>query len=235
MSITVLAFHGGTFRGGAIEIRPPRRGRAEGGPGFYATSSYLEAKQRYGGGGRAVSVLEIDLGEFVGPTRYLRTVPIADVIAFIRDAFPRRIASESVAFMKDRHSTDEAIDPVSVVNLAVNAEIASNNAVAMALRKFMVSHDRPYDISAGSHGRERTETIVIYDPAIVKASAAIPGDFFDKISDDPARRFTPTLSQQVEGAPEWAKGVEESLRALVLRGSGARVRPRVAAAPSMDA
>lgn len=155
-------WHGGLKWEGAPEIRPPKKGRYECGPGIYLTTHYLRARN-YAKGGKVVT-----------------RVCLADAIRWLEDAHqPLDIVVEfvnSLSGLKQRKALLDALHAVaerkgtptiplsSLVNLCINMELLSGK-LGPKMAEWLVEQG----VDASCHRPYGEEYwVVVFNPRIIK-------------------------------------------------------------------
>jgi hypothetical protein len=159
---TFLMWHGSRRWDGRPEIRAPREGRYEAGPGIYLTNRYMTAA-KYAKGGGSTMLVAID--------RHLRMawdvdVPLADAIAFVK-ATRMGHKKEIIADLQANASrkNQDTVKAAVLINLTVNYRAGSGNA-GLALARFLREHgvDASLEDQSGSE-----QWLVVINPQIIRS------------------------------------------------------------------
>lgn len=164
---TFQMWHGSRRWDGQPEIRAPRSGRYEGGPGIYFTTNY-ETAYRYAKGGGSTMLAEID--------RSLRLaddviIPLGLALAFVKTAPRMRHKQEIAADIQRntaRRNTQGVIASV-LINLTVNYEAGSGDA-GLALARFL--RDQGVDGSL-DHMGSGEDWLVVINPKMIHSMKRI--------------------------------------------------------------
>lgn len=162
-----LMWHGSRRWDGSSEIRPPRAGRYEAGPGIYLTNRYMTAR-KYAKGGGVTFLVEVD--------RSLRLaddalIPLDRALAFIKEAPRMRHKAEIAADLKSntaRHNTD-SVKATVLINLMVNYEAGAGTA-GIALARFLREQGVDASLEPQS-GKE--DWLVVINPKIIRSMKRI--------------------------------------------------------------
>jgi len=130
---TFKMWHGSKRWDGSPEIRSPRAGRYEAGPGIYFTTNY-ETARRYAKGGGSVMLAEIDMGIKLA---HDVMIPIEDAVSFVKSAPRMKHKKEIIADLRRNGSRRDSTSIFSyvLINLVVNYEAGSGDA-GIALARF---------------------------------------------------------------------------------------------------
>jgi hypothetical protein len=162
---TFLMWHGSRKWDGSPEIRAPRKGRYEAGPGIYLTTNYLTAS-KYAKGGGATMLAEVSSDLSLAQTA---EIALAAVLAFVKSNRIRHKAE--IAADLQRHAARIQRDSVPafvLINLVVNYEAGSGDA-GLAVARFL----REQGID-GSLERQSTEDwLVIINPRVIQSMKRI--------------------------------------------------------------
>lgn len=152
-------YHGGRWRG-SPEIRSPKKGNMEHGPGIYCSTSWSRAND-YARGGNVVYCLTIcSPGLWADEAR----IPVMDALSFISSTWGNgKIAkdlSDSVRRVASR--TGDTIPAESFLAIVVNSDRGVGSK-AVPTAHFLVDHG--IDASRISMGNE--DWVVIFNPGLV--------------------------------------------------------------------
>lgn len=159
-------WHGGSRWEGAPEVRPPRQGKYECGPGVYLTTSYLRAR-KYAGGNKVTTkvVLADDI-------RWLERakLPLRELLDYAKTA-PRLPMREQLLadlvrrYAEPESSLDDLCDVSRLVNLLINSEsLAGKPGVHLA--QWLTSKG----IDASLHTPMGAEQwVIVFNPAVIKS------------------------------------------------------------------
>ncbi len=179
----VEMWHGGSRWDGDPEIRPPKQGRYEAGPGLYLTNQYDRAR-KYAKGGKVVTrVVLKDNIRWLADAR----LPYHTLVEFVQSA-PRMSAKKAILAdlvrCKDREGD---LLPVSrLVNLCINHEALAGKA-GQHLAAWLTEQGIDADLHSPGHGED---WVVVYNPAIIRRFEVVPGS---SIKGDPS--FPPVATQ----------------------------------------
>ncbi len=165
---TLQMWHGSRRWDGSPEIRTPRSGRYEGGPGIYFTNNY-ETAYKYAKGGGATMLAEID--------RNLRLaddviIPLDVALDFVKTTPRMRHKKEIVADLQNNvaRRNSQGIIASVLINLTVNYESGSGEA-GLALARFL--RDQGVDASLDHRGGGE-DWLVVINPKIIRSIKRIP-------------------------------------------------------------
>lgn len=208
----VIGYHGGRAWDGPAEVRPPRKGRAEHGPGLYFTTDYDQARS-YAKGGGQVRVAELELGpKFIRPGEWVWSMSVSEAEAFVVSSFPRQShpkIMDDIRRSASRRASDR-IDPIMLSNLALNHDLLDPR-LGVELQKMLVEHGRPYEATSRSGNNRWEEIIVAYDAALVVRSAPLTAARFDGLASGADRWRLPMFTDQANGAAVWPEGMQAAL------------------------
>lgn len=163
---TFQMWHGSRRWDGSPEIRAPRAGRYEAGPGIYLTTHYATAR-KYAKGGGTTFLVTVDrsfrLAENV-------VIPLEVAIDFVKQRM--RHKAKIIADLKmnaARQNTAGVIASV-LINLTVNYEAGAGNA-GLALAKFLREQGVDASLEAPT-GQE--QWLVVINPRIIRSMTAMP-------------------------------------------------------------
>lgn len=122
--IIVKFYHGGAAWGyGKPMVMPAKKGRYEGGPGIYMTTSYNRAKS-YAGGSKIVQLIEVDANKIVLPNKVqVELSDVMELLSSIRIKNRKQLIQDLENSFKKGHNTADI-----VINLLVNNESLSGDA-----------------------------------------------------------------------------------------------------------
>lgn len=171
---SITLFHGGKRLNQPIEVRAPKSGRYECGPGFYSTTKWITAAKYARGGGRIHLVTYSDA--LIEPSRWLEhaRIPLEAMMDFLKSIsrLPQRqdIYARLVA-ATDQYKTN-TLPAYILLNLMVNAEACGgHNGVALA--EFLAANN----IAASLHSKCVGEQWVItFDPKVIEDIRPIPSN-----------------------------------------------------------
>lgn len=176
----ITLFHGGKRLNDRVEIRHPKAGRYECGPGFYATTHWTTAAKYARGGGKIHLISFSD--RLLEPERWLETarLPAAEMLAFIK-SLPRvpqrqdicsRISKEV-----DRLQTCD-LPAYFLLNNMVNAD-ACGNQNGVELAAFLTDND----ILASLYSKNVDEQWVItFDPTAITSTKPVSSTELAKLN-----------------------------------------------------
>jgi hypothetical protein len=162
-------WHGGKRWVGPPEIKPPKKGRCEYGPGIYFTNSLMTA-QKYSKGGKVITLTEIE----VEPENWLnnKRLPFEEVINFVSSTSWRgkqplisRLKEHQLKFA-DRLPGEFFLEVL--VNAFVNLEMSGKPGVELA--QFLVSKG----VYAHHSRTVASDTVVVFNPKIIVDWKVIP-------------------------------------------------------------
>lgn len=163
-------WHGGSRWEGSPEVRPPRQGKYECGPGIYLTTSYLRAR-KYAGGSKVTT--KATLAEDIRwleraqlPLRelmdYAKTAPRLPGRAKLLDDLVRRYAESDAAM-------DDLCDVSRLVNLLINSEsLAGKPGVHLAA--WLAS--KGIDASL-HHPMGGEQWVIVFNPSVIKSHRVV--------------------------------------------------------------
>lgn len=166
-------WHGGNRWIGPPEVRPPRRGKYECGPGLYLTTSYLRART-YARGGKVTTKVRLAddvhwLERAQLPLRelldYAKTAPRLSGRAQLLDDLVRRYAEPETAM-------DQLCDVSRLVNLLINSEALAGKP-GVHLAQWLGSKG----IDASLHRpMGQDQWVIVFNPDVIKAHRVIPAE-----------------------------------------------------------
>jgi hypothetical protein len=158
------AWHGGSRWMGKPEVRAPRKGRYECGPGIYLSTRYLTAR-KYAGGSNVTTLVTLAEG-----VRWLQQakLPLRELVQFL-DKTPRLKNRRSIKedflqrAVKRGLELDDLAAVETLVNVLINTESLSGN-VGLYLAEWLVS--KGVDASLYSaFGQD--QWVIVFNPAII--------------------------------------------------------------------
>ena len=159
----IRMWHGSKQWGGPPEVRGPRKGRYEAGPGIYLTTSYMRARGYSKGGGSTILVTLQPNITFANKVQ----IPVAEALAFLK-GMPRLKKRKELAAdvqMNAERSQRDWVSAEVIINLFVNHEAGAGD-VGVALARWLVSKG----VDATLHHETRNEDwVVVMNPAIIKS------------------------------------------------------------------
>ena len=160
---TLWMWHGSRRWDGRPEIRPPRSGRYEAGPGIYLTNRYSTALKYAKGGGSTMLVAvdrQMQLASSV-------QIPLNDAVEFVKTA-PRMGHKADIISDLKSHAERMKRDTVAasvLINLTVNYEAGAGNA-GLALARFL----REQGVDASQEDQSGNEQwLVVINPSIIRS------------------------------------------------------------------
>lgn len=163
----IRMWHGGRWEGPA-EVRSPRKGRYEAGPGIYLTTSYATASKYAKGGGSTMMVTLSPNIRFAHKV----PVPLAEALEFLK-GMPRlkkrkEIANDLVS--NAERSKRDWISAEVIINLFVNYEAgAGDPGVALAHWLVKKGVDATYH-----HASMNEDYVVVINPSIILSRVVVP-------------------------------------------------------------
>ena len=162
-----LMWHGSKRWDGAPEVRPPRAGRYEAGPGIYLTTNYMTAA-KYAKGGGSTFLVEVDRGlRLAGDV----LIPLTDAVSFVKTAPRMRRKAEIIADLQ-RNTARRNADSVQatiLINLVVNHE-AGAGITGIAVAKFL----REHGVDASLEPQSGEDWLVVINPKIIRSMRRMP-------------------------------------------------------------
>lgn len=164
-------WHGGSRWHDRPEVRAPRKGRYECGPGIYLTTSYLRAR-KYAAGGKVTTLVTL-----ADSVRWLEQakLPLQQLVDFLRTA-PRlrnrhQLIEDFLLRQVARQLAMADLCPVEhLVNLLINAE-ALTGKVGLYLAEWLSING----IDAARHKPQSQEQwVIVFNPAIIRKYQVVP-------------------------------------------------------------
>lgn len=160
-------WHGGRRWEGDPEVRPPKKGRYECGPGIYLTNQYDRAYKYAKGGGVTTRVTLSDGVRWLEDAK----LPLAVLQDYVRTARGMRqkvSILEDLQRCSDREST-ELISVSRLVNLCINHEaVAGQQGVQLA--NWLVAQG----IDASLHSVNGAEQwVIVFNPKVIRRHRAV--------------------------------------------------------------
>lgn len=158
------AWHGGSRWMGKPEVRAPRKGRYECGPGIYLSTSYLTAR-KYAGGSNVTTL--VTLAEDI---RWLQQakLPLRELVLFLDNA-PRLKARRAIKedflqrALKRGMGLDDLAPVETLVNVLINTEALAGN-VGLYLVEWLVSKG----VDASLHRAfGKDQWVIVFNPAVI--------------------------------------------------------------------
>jgi hypothetical protein len=157
----IRMWHGSKQWGGPPEVRGPRKGRYEVGPGIYLTTSYMRARGYSKGGGSTVLVTIRPNINFAHKVK----IPLTEALEFLK-SMPRLKKRKEIAQDVQMNAERSGRDWVSaevIINLFVNYEAGAGDA-GVILARWLVSKG----VDATLHNETRNEDwVVVINPSII--------------------------------------------------------------------
>lgn len=162
----ITMWHGGRRWAGAPEVRSPKQGRYECGPGIYLTNRYERARKYAKGGGVVQKVTLADGARWLEDTN----LPVATLLDYVASArgMAHKASVREDLLRAERREGDRL--PVSyLVNLCVNHEAVAGKAGA-ALADWLAEQG----IDASRHSVNAEEDwIVVFNPKIIRRHVVV--------------------------------------------------------------
>lgn len=164
-------WHGGSRWQGAPEVRPPKQGSYECGPGLYLTTNYLRAR-KYASGGKVTTKVVLKDG-----VKWLEDakLPLRELVDYVKTA-PRLIGrAQLLADLTRPHgganaSLDDPSPVYRLVNLMVNG-----NALAGKPGVHLAAWLASKGIEASLHRPMGGEQwVIVFDPKIITSYRVVP-------------------------------------------------------------
>lgn len=155
-------WHGSRRWDGSPEIRAPRSGRYEAGPGIYFTTNYQTA-HKYAKGGGSTMLAEIDDNLRLASDVIISLEAALD---FVKSAPRMSHKKEIMADLRNNaaRKDNNGVYATVLINLTVNYEAGSGNA-GLALARFL--REQGVDASLERNGGE--DWLVVIDPKIIRS------------------------------------------------------------------
>lgn len=164
---TFLMWHGSRRWDGAPEIKPPRAGRYEAGPGIYFTTNYMTAR-RYAKGGGATFLATLDQSMRLADEVL---IPLDTALQFVKDAPRMRHKAEIATDIRNntaRRQTDSVAATI-LINLVVNYE-AGAGASGVAVARFL----REQGVDASLERQSNEDWLVVTNPKVILSMRRMP-------------------------------------------------------------
>lgn len=162
-------WHGGNRWEGDPEIRPPKQGRYECGPGIYLTTSYQRAR-KYAKGGKIVTRVTL-----ANNVRWLddAKLPLGTLEAYVRETRGMRMREQILADLQRcaQRESAEALPVDRLLNLCINYDaIAGQQGVHLA------SWLAEQGIDASLHRPHAGEDwVIVFNPKVIIRHRVVPG------------------------------------------------------------
>ena len=168
----IYMWHGGKRLEGTPEIRPPKEGRYEAGPGFYTTNNYHTAL-KYSKGGGATFLLKINPHIRLADETY---IPLDVTINFVKNVTGMKNKKSIIDDLIDhseRMKSDKILADV-LINLVVNWRSGSGR-VGVSVAAFLVSQGVDASLETHMSMQSNQENwLVIYNPRIIESVKKMP-------------------------------------------------------------
>lgn len=188
--VEVFGWHGAHRWTWPPEIRAPRKGRYEHGPGIYITNLWSRAAQYAKGGG---SVLRMRLR--LKPLDEVR-VEHEEVIAFVRGCRGLRHKEAIVGDIRRNQEFGRYFRPEFLRNLCVNHEALTASSAPL-ITEWLNQQGLPYSVNfIGQKGEVKEEWIVVHDPSLIIEASPVRAKELDSLGDYEVRNFIP-FSEQI--------------------------------------
>ena len=159
------------YHGGAAwsyekpRVMSTKKGRCEGGPGIYMTTSYSRAKS-YAGGNKIVQLIEIDANKITLPNKVkVELKDVMNLISSIRIKNRKSLTQDLENTFKKGYDTADI-----VINLLVNNDSLSGDSGPI-VAKWLSAHG----VTADFNRFPSEEWLIVFDPSIiVKATKVDP-------------------------------------------------------------
>lgn len=163
---SIQLWHGSRRWVGSPEIRAPKQGRYECGPGLYLTNRYLRARDYAKAGG--VTTL-VTLRKEIGWLEKTK-LPFDSVLSFIQDTPRLRNRADILEYFVANRAGSELVPAATLVNLCVNHEaVAGKNGVVLA--EWLTAQG----IDASLHRvNSQEQWVVVFNPKIIQRYEVIP-------------------------------------------------------------
>lgn len=172
----IQLWHGGNRWEGDPEVRAPKQGRYECGPGIYLSTSYLRAR-KYAGGGKVTTLVTL-----ADTVRWLEKakLPLRELAEFI-DTAPRLPGREGLRKQLLDRNLDRGLElhdlcPVDrLVNLLINEEALAGK-MGVYLAQWLASKG----VDASLHkpmGQE--QWVIVFNPAVIRKHTVMPASKID--------------------------------------------------------
>jgi len=160
-------WHGSRRWDGSPEVRPPKAGRYEAGPGIYLTTNYMTAS-KYAKGGGSTFLVDVDRGVRLADQVQ---IPLTDALAFVKSA-PRMKQKAAIAADLQRNTARRNADSVMatvLINLTVNYE-AGAGMTGIALAQFL----RQHGVDASLEPQSNEDWLVVINPKVIRSMKRMP-------------------------------------------------------------
>lgn len=156
-------WHGGRRWLGEPEIREPKKGRAEGGPGIYLTNKYFRATS-YAKGGGVTTLVDLKDDLVLSKGVDIEIDAVKEFLSGVSRLKNRKQLTKDLLFHVITEEPRTTISGLEVVNLFVNWE-AGTGQTGVELAEFLVEQGIHASLQ---HATGDEEWIVIHDPKAIE-------------------------------------------------------------------
>ncbi len=171
-------WHGGTRWEGPPEVRGPKQGKYECGPGIYLTTRYLRARD-YARGSKVTTLVTL-----ADDIRWLEKtkLPLKELIEYAKTAprLPKRARDNVVAYLlRDPEGNERELDSLQdvtrLVNLLINEEALAGQP-GVHLAEWLTSKG----IDASLHTpMSQEQWVIVFNPKVIRKHRVVPASQVD--------------------------------------------------------
>lgn len=182
-------WHGGKRWEGSPEVRAPKQGSYECGPGLYFTTSYMTARRYVGFGGVTTRVT---LAESIGWLQR-KKLPVHELVEYLGTAprlKNRKVLIEDFVSRQERRNLgmDELCDVERLVNTLVNAKVLAGKP-GVHLAAWLTSKGIDASLNNAKTGEQ---WVIVFNPAVIRKPRVVSSSVVDLADHDlPAIQLPP--------------------------------------------